>query len=378
MALQNRKQNSHRLLFLKIHRVIGIFIGILLIIIGTTGSLLVFHDRLGAAVYQQLTHVTPQEKTVSIDAIATSVQQADPNAEIEFMLLPKEPTESLKVKVKSSDRELAVFVNPYTGAILGWWGFEDILTHFLLKIHMTLLAGKVGEIVVGICGLLLLILCLTGLTLWTGWRRLMPAFKIRWKSPRHILSFDLHQVSGIIAVVFLIFISMTGIFFVVAHNSQAFLSLFIDRPTEAELVAIDPQTKPMSIVEAIQISDRQLPDSKTTFLAFAKEERQITIHKKYPNDIFDSRLSSVAIDRYTGKVLSVQKVIKPTTGNRIAKLISDLHFGTFSGLFSRVLYVFVGLTPTILFITGSILYFFRHRPKIVTRKSRKLIVEKNK
>ena len=55
---------------------------------------------------------------------------------------------------------------------------QDIAT--LLKIHMTLLAGKVGEIVVGICGLLLLILCLTGLTLWTGWRKLIPDFKIRW------------------------------------------------------------------------------------------------------------------------------------------------------------------------------------------------------
>ena len=188
MTLQNRKQNSLRSLFLKIHRVIGIFIGILLIIIGTTGSLLVFHDRLEAAVHPNLIYVVPEEKPVEIDAIATSVHQADPNAELEFMLLPKDPTESLKVKVKSNNRELAVFANPYTGAILGWWGFDNILTHFLLKIHMTLLAGKVGEIAVGICGLLLLILCLTGLTLWTGWRRLVPAFKIRWKSPRHTKS----------------------------------------------------------------------------------------------------------------------------------------------------------------------------------------------
>ena len=235
MTLPNTPRNSIRPFFLKTHRIIGIFIGVLLIIIGTTGSLLVFHDQLEATVHPGLTKVVPEEERVSLDAIATSVKQADPNTELEFILLPQEPVESLKVKVKSQEREIAVFINPYTGAILGWWGFEDILTHFLLKIHMTLLAGKVGEIVVGICGLFLLLLCITGLTLWSGWKRLIPAFNIRWQAPRHIVSYDLHQVSGIVAVIFLIFISITGIFFVVAHNSQAFLSLFIDRPTEIRM-----------------------------------------------------------------------------------------------------------------------------------------------
>ena len=69
-------------------------------------------------------------------------------------MLPQQPEESYKVKVKSGDREIAAFVNPYTGAILGWWGFENIFTHFLLKIHITLLAGKVGETIVGVCGLI--------------------------------------------------------------------------------------------------------------------------------------------------------------------------------------------------------------------------------
>ena len=373
MTLQNRKQNSVRSLFLKTHRIIGIFIGILLIIIGTTGSLLVFHDRLEASVHPQLTHVTPQGKAVSIDAIATSVHQADPNGEIEFILLPKEPEESLKVKVKSDERELAVFVNPYTGAILGWWGFENILTHFLLKIHMTLLAGKVGEIVVGICGLFLLILCLTGVTLWSGWKKLIPAFKIRWRSPNPILSYDLHQVSGIIAVIFLTFISLTGIFLVLAHNSQAFLSLFFDRPAEPQLVAVAPEAKPITIAEAIEIGDLELPNSQTTGLAFAEDERKITVQKKYPNDIFDGGLSSVAIDRFTGKVLAVQKVLQPSIGNRIAKLVVDLHFGTFGGLASRILYIFVGLSPSVLFITGLTMYRLRRRPKQTAKANRELI-----
>lgn len=186
-------------------------------------------------------------------------------------MLPQKLEESYKVKVKPNDREIAAFVNPYTGAIFGWWGFDNIVSHFLLKIHMTLLAGKVGEVVVG-CGLFLLILCITGLTLWSGWKRLIPAFKIRWRSPSRILSYDLHQVGGIVAIIFLIFRSITVIFFVLAHNSPAFLSLLIKRTPEAELVAIAPEQKLITITEAMQIANRELLDSQTTYLAFAEGE----------------------------------------------------------------------------------------------------------
>lgn len=370
---KSRSSNSKRNLFLKIHRTLGIFIGILLIIIGTTGSLLVFHDELEAAVDPQLVQVVPEGERLSIDAIANSVKQTDPDAEIEFMLLPQKPEESFKVKVKSDNREIAAFVNPYTGAILGWWGFDNIVTHFLLKIHMTLLAGKVGEIVVGICGLFLLILCITGLTLWSGWRRLIPAFKIRWQAPLRLLAFDLHQVSGIIAVVFLIFISTTGIFFVLAHNSPAFLSLFIKRPPETELVTTAPEQKPISIIQAMQIADSELPNSKTTYLAFAEKERKITVQKKYPEDIFPSGLSSLSIDRYTGKVLSVQKVLKPNLGNKIAVLVADLHFGTFAGIASKILYVFVGLSPIILGVTGFTMYRSRYHSRKIIQTNRELV-----
>ena len=373
MTKSNSQRNSNRSLFLRAHRTLGIFIGILLMIIGTTGSILVFHDEIETALQPQLIKVVPQEKRLSLDAITKSIKQADKDAQIEFMLLPQKPEESLKVKLKSKNREIAVFANPYTGAILGWWGFNSIVTHFLLKIHMTLLAGKVGEIVVGICGLFLLILCITGLRLWSGWRRLIPAFKVRWKAPLRLFAFDLHQVSGILAVVFLSLISITGIFFVVAHNSSAFLSMFVTRPSEVELIAIAKTAKPISITEAIQIADRELPNSKTTYLAFAEKERKITVHKKYPEDIFPSGLSSVSIDRHTKKVLSVQKVLKPSFGNRVAKLIVDFHFGTFGGMTSKVIYVFVGLSPTVLFITGLTIYRLRTHPQTVARVNRELI-----
>ncbi|WP_298908692.1 PepSY domain-containing protein [uncultured Nostoc sp.] len=39
-----------------------------------------------------------------------------------------------------------------------------------------------------------------------------------------------------------------------------------------------------------------------------------------------------------------------------------LHYGTFGGLPTRILYVFVGLAPLILFITGFGMWRYRKRP----------------
>ncbi|MEH1835236.1 MAG: PepSY-associated TM helix domain-containing protein [Nostoc sp.] len=40
-----------------------------------------------------------------------------------------------------------------------------------------------------------------------------------------------------------------------------------------------------------------------------------------------------------------------------------LHFGTFWGLPSRIFYIFVGLAPLILFITGFVIWRYRYKGK---------------
>ncbi|MEH2085041.1 MAG: PepSY-associated TM helix domain-containing protein [Nostoc sp.] len=49
-------------------------------------------------------------------------------------------------------------------------------------------------------------------------------------------------------------------------------------------------------------------------------------------------------------------------GDRILNSFTPLHYGTFGGLPTRILYVFVGLAPLILFITGFVMWQYRKRP----------------
>ena len=55
----------------------------------------------------------------------------------------------------------------------------------------------------------MLILSLTGLVLWPGWRKLVTGFKIKWQAHIKRVNFDIHKVVGVVAVVFLAMISFT-------------------------------------------------------------------------------------------------------------------------------------------------------------------------
>jgi len=97
------------------------------------------------------------------------------------------------------------------------------------------------------------------------------------------------------------------------------------------------------------------------------------LYKQLPGQK-DQWSSEVASDRYTGKVLKVTDATKSLSlGQTVLNAFTPMHYGTFGGLPTRILYVFVGLSPTILFITGFTMYRLRRRPQLQTQSDRTLI-----
>lgn len=62
-----------------LHRYAGVIAGILLIIIGLTGSLLVFEEEIDHILHPQLLHVTPQQQQISSQKIVETAQKLYPN-----------------------------------------------------------------------------------------------------------------------------------------------------------------------------------------------------------------------------------------------------------------------------------------------------------
>ncbi|MEM9541675.1 MAG: PepSY-associated TM helix domain-containing protein [Cyanobacteria bacterium P01_E01_bin.42] len=365
---------------LKVHGYVGVVIGLLVAIIGLTGSILVFSEPLGHALSPSSLAIAPQGALRPVDEIVATAKQAVPDGILEFMSFPDEPNKPYNLSMESSDdKHLRIYIHPYTGSILGLWHPERSFMSFVVKLHAHLLAGEVGEIAVGVSSFLLLGLSITGFILWPGWRKLSAGYKIRWQSARKILYYDLHKVAGIVMGIFLALVSFTGVIIFLLHVFPKAIVFFTGPPPPpVEMAALPANSVPLPLSQLLKKANEAMPGSQTTGVSFphgeGEEARKMTIRRKFPNDPFVfGGLSHVDLDVYTGQVLGLQKVDKPTWGTRFGNFIVGFHFGTFAGLPSQILYVFVGMTPTLLFGTGFVLWQQRRWAESRKREKKNLL-----
>src|SRR5215213_9602668 len=192
---------------LKLHTYVGLSIGLLLALIGLTGSLIVFGDELDEWLNPGILKVEPRTATASAQSMLDAVRAAYPNEKLARVRLPREAHDSAELCFETRREPRCVYVNPYTAAVLG----ERVPAHSfkgrVVSLHRRLLSGEIGETIIGVCGLLLLTLSLSGLVLWwPGPRRL----RIKRGAGRYRTSFDLHRAVGICALLFLAISGATG------------------------------------------------------------------------------------------------------------------------------------------------------------------------
>ena len=132
-----------------IHRYIGLVIGLLLILIGITGSLLVFHSDIDDwIVSQQFGVVIPQGQPISIDRTVEIAQAAHPQWKAGSVSIPKSDRHPFNVVMEEPDANPdiyldgthQVFVNPYTAEVMGDRLERFSYYRFLLNLHYSLFA----------------------------------------------------------------------------------------------------------------------------------------------------------------------------------------------------------------------------------------------
>jgi uncharacterized iron-regulated membrane protein len=132
-------------------------------------------------------------------------------------------------------------------------------------------------------------------------------------------------------------------------------------------IATPAQILPIERLAAVlQTADRALPEGKISSVSFSPDGKIILLRKKLPEQqtgMFD--LSTVQIDRATGKVIAATKVIEPPPLFKVILPIVALHYGTFGGVATQILYVALGAIPTGLLVTGFLMWQQRQQRQIV-------------
>ena len=199
----------------QVHLWTGVGVGLYVVIISLTGTVLIYRSELRQYFDPQPRIVEVGESRLSEAELIETTERLYPGDAVEIWTNPEDPTHAVTMSVTPAGNGRQQFLfDPYSGEYLGYalpfgWRF----TTWLLDLHDNLLAGGSGRTVNGVGAILLTGLGVTGAVIWWpgigNWRR---SLFIDWRENWRRLTWSLHSVLGVWTLVFILMWGVTGIY----------------------------------------------------------------------------------------------------------------------------------------------------------------------
>jgi uncharacterized iron-regulated membrane protein len=397
--LHTPRQTLARRAMFQIHLWCGVIIGLYVALIGLTGSALVFRPEIERALRPHLyvlqASAAPATHATLDQMLATAAKALPDWQPMGFEQLPatplSAPTEPVLLYLTArpghavtaphtfTPDQLLAYFDPRTGTLLGarsrYAGVLGLAENF----HYYLLVGQRGYVVNGVLAIAFLGIALTGWVLWwPGIRRVFGALKIHglfhsryhhgrrnWKR----LNWDLHSTGGFWTNPALIAVIVTGIFFVfsqpmlrayawITHTNPAVIRQWYSEPAAVHAV---PGTKPIPQQEAWRAASAALPaHTHLGYLSLAVETgAPVEAIAYYDHTAPYAQPIQIFINPFNGEPMRRLDSRTLPLALRALLYVYAIHFGSFAGLVSRVLWFLLGLLPSVLLVTGLILWWNR-------------------
>jgi uncharacterized iron-regulated membrane protein len=225
----------------------------------------------------------------------------------------------------------------------------------------------VGRIIVGISGILLILLSLTGVVIWwRGRRALKRGLTVRWKASPKRLNYDLHGAVGIYSMIGLIILGFTGagLTFYGAFDRTAHAIGRAGPPLEAPRSTVVAAASDISLDELVDAAVPEMPGGRLARVDFPfGEDGAFRVRFRMPGELHPIGLSMVFVDRYSGEVLLSANALDQPAARRLGYTYYPLHIGSFGGRFVQLLYVLAGLAPALLSVTGVVIWYNRRQKR---------------
>ncbi|MFC5774051.1 PepSY-associated TM helix domain-containing protein [Ectobacillus antri] len=179
------------------HFYAGIIFTPFLIILALSGAVYLFKPQIENTLYKDLYFVESKGEKLAVSKQMDAVKQAYPSAVIAAVTVRDEANRTNKVSVLEKGKMFSVYVNPYTGKVVGELQPEKEFMTIFKKLHSELIVGgTVANRLVELAACWAVILLATGLYIWwprnkaSIWGTVLPRLNKRGRT----LWRDLHAV----------------------------------------------------------------------------------------------------------------------------------------------------------------------------------------
>lgn len=364
-----------RKIFRHIHLWLSVPFGLIITLICFSGAMLVFEAEIMKIFRHDLYYVKEaKEAPLPAEKIMENVAGILPDDITATGLnIFADPERSYQVSL-SKPRRSSLFVDPYTGEVLGKYERSPFfLTMF--KLHRWLLDSMkpgsdifVGKLVVGISTLIFVFILISGIVIW--WPRtrkaLVNSLKISTGKGLKRFWYDLHVAGGMYILLFLLVMALTGLTWSFSWYRTGFYRIF---GVEVQQQKSGKASSSSHSKEKNNKNDGTKPAVSYAYWQQVYEElakqndgyKQITVSDGTATVAFDRLGNQRASDRYTfdpdnGTITSVDLYKDTEKSGKIRGWIYSVHVGNWGGTFTRILYFIAALGGASLPLTGYYLW----------------------
>jgi uncharacterized iron-regulated membrane protein len=352
-----------------IHLWIGLLLGIPLVLIGLTGSVLVFEGELRELINAQ--HATLGEPRPPSEIVAAA-RKAAPDAEPTFLILPEDAGGFASVRFAVLGRSpgpggLQVLVDPVSldtsaprSANSGW-------LRQVFNLHAQLFVpGREGRRLAGWFGVAMVALGISGMVMW--WPR-----GGRWKAALTVdrrargarLLRELHGAVGIWCWVVFMTVSVSSVYLTFPQTvGDAVRTVLPGRDLRAAAPRVTPLdgALPLDIDTAVAIARSEAPESTLRMIVLPQRPDQAyRIGLAPPEHRHGTPPITAYVDPWAGGIVEIRDPRNYTLGEKLLAWQHAVHAGDGFGWPWRLLVFVSGLLPALFVGTGVSLWFLRRR-----------------
>lgn len=356
--------------------------------LAVTGGLYLFKDEIDDTAFAYRNVVEPRNEALAPSLLADNAKAAVPGSKVVRYRVPADPSHSARVTVGTAAGKTLVFVNPYSGAVLGSVPEENEFNLVVRRIHGLEYFGIVFNKLVEAVGGLALILVVTGFYLWWPRKQSGGVVSVRGTPSKRVFWRDIHAVTGASAGALIFFLAISGMPWSGYWGGQvnsALSSSGLGYPAALwdDVPVSTIPTKDVVDHAGWTVENAPVPTSTPTISGQAAGLDQIVNEARaagmtagfevslpsgkqgvytaaiFPDDIAGQR--TIHYDRYTGKPLIDIKFSDYGVGGKVMEFGIGVHMGQYFGLANQIVMLLTCLA-IVLTSVSAVVMWWKRRP----------------
>lgn len=351
----------------KIHTWTSIISTVFLLLLCITGLPLIFNHELNHALYDEVepAKLPADAPRANLDAVVANGLAKVPGHAVQFIFWDRDEPEIIWLSIgkavdSNPDQNRLLKLDSRTAQFLEELDFRSRITYVIYRLHVDMYAGLPGKLFLGLMGLFFCVAIVSGVVLYWPSTRKLDFGAMRRDRPRLVRWLDLHNLLGVVTVVWALTVGFTGVIntwadliFKLWQNDQlvAMTQAYKDRPM--------PQG-PTSVEGAVAAARQAMPGMQPGFVAFPgnpfSSKSHYAVFMRGETPLTSRLLRPALIDAETGKLTDSRELPLYAT----ALLVSQpLHFGDYGGMPLKILWAIMTVATIVVLITGLYLWAVR-------------------